>query len=141
MPSSHAQFLFFFSTFLTLFLLFRRSQPSTPSLVSTTKLILFPPALYLVAFAVAGSRIYLNYHTPKQVLVGCLAGAVCAVVWFVAVMVMRQIGIVDWVLNTRMARELCMRDLVAEMELWEAGWGVWEEKRRRVLVTNGKKSR
>ena len=140
MPSSYAQFLFFFSTSLTLFLLFRRSPSSTVSFIPNARVIL-PFALYLGAFTIAGSRVYLNYHTPKQVLVGCLAGTVCAVAWFVVMTLMRQAGFVNLILNTRIARVMCVRDLVTEMEVWEMGWIVWEEKRRKVLVINGKKSR
>jgi dolichyldiphosphatase len=85
MPSSHAQFVSFFSIFLTLFLLFRhvpkKPTPSHTPLSMAARMGFSALALSNAAL-VAWSRIYLSYHTPKQVLVGCLAGVVSAVGWF-----------------------------------------------------------
>ena len=74
MPSSHAQFVAYFSISLTLFLILRHTPPKRPipshtplSMVTRVGLSILAMAC---AFLVAWSRIYLNYHTPKQVLVG-----------------------------------------------------------------------
>ena len=83
------------------------------------------------ASAVAVSRIYLNYHTPKQVLVGCSAGGVCAVCWFIATDILRKTGWLDWVLDTELARAFRMRDLVVAEDLVDAGWARWEERRKK----------
>lgn len=135
MPSSHAQFVAFFSVSLTLFLLFRHTPK--PSSAYHTPLTLTARALLsliavLCASAVAASRIYLNYHTLKQVLVGCGAGAFSAVAWFVVMDLLRRQGWIEWTLDTQGARMLRMRDLVIEEDLAEAGWEKWEVRRTRV---------
>ena len=144
MPSSHAQFLAFYSTSLILFLLLRHR----PQAISTKSAVmesfpysLFPSAnaqrllvsgiaLVLAAF-VALSRIYLNYHTGRQVLVGCSAGALSAVTWFVFTSWLRHTGILHFVINLELCRWLRLRDLVVEEDLVESGWREWDSRSRR----------
>lgn len=142
MPSSHAQFATFFSLSLTLFLLFRH----TPLPSATHTPITFPQRVFLsglallCAGAVAASRIYLNYHTVKQVLVGSGAGAGSAVAWFIVTGILRGEGWVDWALELSVPRMLRVRDLVVEEDLAEAGWQRWEERgKKRGLDGGGKK--
>lgn len=127
MPSSHAQYAFYFATYLTLFLLLRQ----TPSPNSSPHPILLSLLLLLSASLVAYSRIYLTYHTSSQVLVGCTAGAGCALAWFCATAMARRMGVVEGVLEGEVMRWLKMRDLVVEESLEEAGWERWENRRRR----------
>ena len=91
--------------------------------------------LSLVAICAAAlisiSRVYLQYHTKKQVLVGSIAGAAFAVVWFAVTEWARRQGLVEWVLDLEIVRRARVRDLVCEEDLVEIGWQVWEEKRRR----------
>nr|AEH41552.1 PAP2 domain-containing protein [Endocarpon pusillum] len=84
MPSSHSQFVAYFSVSLSLFLLMRYvpSPSTTHSPATFTERLLLSCVACLCAAAVAVSRLYLNYHTPKQVMVGCAAGALSAVAWF-----------------------------------------------------------
>ena len=145
MPSSHAQFVIFFSISLTLFLLFRhvpkRSTPSHTPLSMAARVGLSGVALGNAAL-VAWSRTYLNYHTPKQVLVGCLAGLVSAVLWFLVTAVARQIGLIAWALDQPATRLFRMRDLVVEEDLCQAGWEKWEGKRISAQTgANGRKTR
>lgn len=137
MPSSHAQFVSFFSVSLTLFLLFRHvphpTETHTP--FSFFQRFLLSIAALASAAGVAYSRIYLNYHTPKQVLVGCAAGALFAVVWFGFTTVLRRAGWVEWLLETDLARLFRVRDLVVEEDLVDSGWARWVELRRRKFVT------
>ena len=140
MPSSHAQFVAFFSTSLTLFLLFRHTPK--PASAYHTPLTLTSRALLslmavLCATAVAASRIYLNYHTVKQVLVGCSAGAFSAVAWFLFTMLLRRHGWVEWGLFTEGANLFRMRDLVVEEDLAEAGWERWVARSRGGSDGNG----
>lgn len=143
MPSSHAQFVIFFSLYLSFFLLFRH-RPA-PSDTHTPTTLLERLALSILACICAGtvaaSRVYLNYHTPKQVLAGCTAGAVIAVVWFLFTVFLRRYHWVDWALDHPLARFLRMRDLVVTEDLADAGWGRWESKRkaRRGIVNGGLK--
>jgi dolichyldiphosphatase len=145
MPSSHAQFVTFFSLSLTFFLLFRHvPKPPTPShtpLSMVARVGLSGLAL-VNAGLVAWSRIYLSYHTPKQVMVGCVAGAVTAVGWFLVTTVVRKIGLLAWILDQYPTRMFRMRDLVIEEDLCQAGWEKWEESKRLSSASaNGKKSR
>ncbi|KAL1303976.1 hypothetical protein AAFC00_000422 [Neodothiora populina] len=136
MPSSHAQFVAFFSVSLTLFLLLRHN-PHAPGASSThiptsvfERLVLSVLVLG-GAFAVAQSRIYLNYHTPKQVLVGCAAGTVFALVWFGVTTYLRRAGWVEWALDFAVARYFRIRDLVVNEDLVDAGWERWQQRRQK----------
>ncbi|KZF21377.1 dolichyldiphosphatase [Xylona heveae TC161] len=148
MPSSHAQFVTFFSMSLTFFLLFRHVPnpgsssssssfshgPASPSSASSFAERALLSLLALVsAAAVAASRIYLNYHTPKQVIVGCLAGVFCAIFWFLFTSYLRQAGWIDWALDLQWAKMARMRDLIVNEDLVDAGWDKWQTKRRRKL--------
>ncbi|KAK3937676.1 phosphatidic acid phosphatase type 2/haloperoxidase [Diplogelasinospora grovesii] len=172
MPSSHAQFVFFWAIALALFLLVRHSptssskpQPpssstpsSTPSSIPAHTPTPSPPqdvtptwvakveryahqpwsllerslaslcALVLAAL-VAWSRIYLGYHTPRQVLVGCVAGILSAVGWFGITYIVRRAGLLQWALELPPARWLRIRDLAVEEDLCQAGWEKWEVRR------------
>ena len=143
MPSSHAQFLAFYSTSLILFLLLRH-RPQTISAKFLAKesfpYSLYPSAnvqrflvsgiaLVLAAF-VALSRIYLKYHTGRQVLVGCSAGALSAVTWFLFTSWLRHTGLLHLVINLELCRWLRLRDLVVEEDLVESGWREWDNRTR-----------
>ncbi len=94
------------------------------------------------AVLVAASRVYLNYHTPKQVIVGSIAGTSFAIIWFGLTEWARRIGLVESVLELDIVRMARIRDLLCEEDLVEVGWRVWEEKRRRRRLGNiGKKIR
>lgn len=145
MPSSHAQFVAYFSISLMLFLIFRHIPPKFPPASHTplnmlTRLGLSTLAIGCAAL-VAWSRIYLNYHTPKQVLVGCAAGALSAVLWFIVTTMIRRTGLLAWTLDTSVVRIFRVRDLVIEEDLCQAGWEKWEERRslKRRERANGKK--
>ncbi|KAJ5033353.1 uncharacterized protein L3040_008471 [Drepanopeziza brunnea f. sp. 'multigermtubi'] len=131
MPSSHAQFVAFFSLSLALFLLVRH-VPKKPTPSHTPLSMASRVTLSGLAFANAGlvswSRIYLNYHTPKQVIVGYLAGLASALLWFIVTTVVRQTGLLGWILNQYPTRLFRMRDLVVEEDLCQAGWEKWEQK-------------
>lgn len=144
MPSSHAQFVAFFSVTLSLFLLFRHVPHPTETHTPFTfagRLVLSLLALTSAA-AVAVSRIYLSYHTQKQVLVGCACGAVFALVWFGLTTYLRRAGWIEWALSTWIARAFRVRDLVVQEDLVDSGWARWEERRKRQdFRLQGKKSR
>ena len=147
MPSSHAQFVAYFSTFLTLFLLFRH-DPHRHAHASSTHIpipywqrVMISVASMVCAGAVAQSRVYLHYHTPRQVYVGVGVGVACAMAWFIATDLARRYGLVDWLLEQPLARWVRLRDLVVNEDLVDAGWERWERRRRNLLdnqVANGK---
>jgi len=130
---------------LTLFLLFRHTPPKTPTPLHQPLTLPLRVLLSVLAIcgaaAVAWSRTYLNYHTGKQVMVGFAAGAVSAVLWFLATSILRKSGLLEWSLGTPVARHFRMRDLVVEEDLCQAGWEKWEKKRSAVQNSNNKKRR
>lgn len=133
MPSSHAQFLAFFSVYLTLFLLFRHSPHPSDTHTPTTlnQRIALAVWSFLFAAIVCASRVYLSYHTVNQVLVGCFAGAITALAWFAVTGVARQCGWIQWALDRRELTMLRIRDLVIEEDLAESGWERWTVVKRR----------
>ncbi|KAL4898618.1 phosphatidic acid phosphatase type 2/haloperoxidase [Aspergillus ambiguus] len=138
MPSSHAQFMTYFAIYLGLFLLSRHAaNPSSPSALSFCMRSVLAIGISIAAAAVSISRIYLNYHTPRQVLAGCAAGVVCALAWFSITGLLRAHGWIDWILDLELARFFRVRDLVVSEDLTEAGWQRWESKRRLRRRGNG----
>ncbi|KIW79375.1 hypothetical protein Z517_05987 [Fonsecaea pedrosoi CBS 271.37] len=132
MPSSHSQFVAFFAISFSLFLIFRHvPDPSASySPTSLTQRVILSMLACIGAGAVAASRVYLNYHTPKQVWVGVAAGAVFAVIWFLFTSCLRHYGWLDWALESWTCRRLRVRDLIVTEDIQDAGWGRWEERRK-----------
>ncbi|KAH7228940.1 hypothetical protein BKA60DRAFT_590031 [Fusarium oxysporum] len=112
MPSSHAQFVAFWSVSLALFLLVRHK----------------PPHVHQV-------RAESGLHRPWSVLervavvVGSVAGVISALGWFLIVAAVRQTGWLNWALETPLARAFRVRDLVTEEDMCQAGWEKWEKRR------------
>ncbi|RAL08334.1 phosphatase PAP2 family protein [Aspergillus homomorphus CBS 101889] len=132
MPSSHAQFMAFFAVYAGLFLVLRHS-PVLARPAATVHFgirALLSLVLCIGAGAVAISRVYLNYHTPKQVLAGSGAGVLCAIAWFFVTRQVRILGWVDWVLDLKVSKFFRLRDLVVSEDLVEAGWQHSEAKRK-----------
>ncbi|KAL6902316.1 hypothetical protein ACP4OV_005192 [Aristida adscensionis] len=74
-PSSHAQYTFFFATYLSLIALRR---PRVRFLASLT---------WPLAFLTMLSRVYLGYHSVPQVCAGAVVGLVFGAIWY-------------WIVNT-----------------------------------------
>ena len=135
MPSSHAQFVAFFAVYLTLFLIFRHAPNSANQ--SILFRMVASLGITLGASAVAVSRIYLTYHTVRQVLAGCAVGAVFALFWFTFTGLLRSYGWIDWALEHSIVRLLRIRDLVVSEDLAEAGWQRWEAQHKIRRSENG----
>ncbi|CEL01704.1 Putative PAP2 domain protein [Aspergillus calidoustus] len=138
MPSSHAQFVSFFAVYMGLFLLFRQS--SSPANQGPISRAIASLGIALAATAVAVSRIYLTYHTPRQVLAGCAVGVVFALAWFQFTGLLRSYGWIEWGLDHSTARFFRLRDLVVSEDLAEAGWQRWETRRKAKRSENGGRS-
>ncbi|KAL8910434.1 MAG: hypothetical protein Q9171_004272 [Xanthocarpia ochracea] len=140
MPSSHAQFVVFFCMYLTLFLLFRHSPHPSDTHTPTTlnERLLLAAWSFVFAAMVCASRVYLQYHTVNQVLVGSLVGAVTAIAWFGVTTIARRHGWIQWALESRELTMLRVRDLVVEEDLAESGWERWKNvsKRRHLGLIN-----
>ncbi|OOF91182.1 hypothetical protein ASPCADRAFT_211466 [Aspergillus carbonarius ITEM 5010] len=132
MPSSHSQFMAYFAVYAGLFLIYRHNPALTQSgaMLHFWVRVFIALVLCIGAGAVAISRVYLNYHTPRQILAGCGAGVVCAFSWFFVTRLLRIHGWVDWALDLEVVRFFRVRDLVVSEDLVEAGWQRWEAKRK-----------
>lgn len=64
----------------------------------------------VAAGVVSMSRVYLRYHTPRQVAIGAGIGAVLGVAWYVFIMVLRYTGWVDWALRITPMEMLWFKD-------------------------------
>ena len=130
MPSFHAQFAGFFSTYLFLFFLLHPQtphpisniglwkgtmptwvphlalQPPVESALSPTAMLWLVclPTLTVFAPAVSASRVVLRQHTVKQVLAGHTLGVCWAAVWFVFAQVCRDLGVVVWLSELWLAK-------------------------------------
>lgn len=103
MPSSHSQFMWFFATYMFLFLWVRLRHISYTNtvwiwiwktgitgaclvatiVVCVSRFVNF--LLYLISLLnilFSNQRIYLQYHTMSQVIIGALLGSVLGVLWF-----------------------------------------------------------
>lgn len=135
MPSSHSQYVAFFSAYICLFLLIRHvpSKRTSPDSSPAT----FSQRLIVSVLACAGatlviySRVYLRYHTKKQVLVGAALGVGFAIAWFVFTKCLRSLGLLDSVLDCELARLARVRDLMTTEDFAEAGWVRWRRDRER----------
>jgi len=81
MPSSHSQFVWFFSIYMFLFIWIRLQH------ITNTKSVWFSKTIvslgcFAAALIVTVSRIYLLYHTVSQVAVGALIGSLLGLLWF-----------------------------------------------------------
>ena len=139
MPSSHSQFVAFFSLSLALFLLFRHQTTHHSSYRPSTFVERLSVAILacICAVCVAASRVYLSYHTPKQVWIGFGAGLAFASVWFLLTTYLRSAGWIDWALDLEISRMLRVRDLILTEDLQDAGWGRWEERRKAERASSG----
>ena len=132
MPSSHSQFVAFFSLSLSFFLLFRHQTAHHTSYRPSTFIQRLSVSILacFCAISVAASRVYLSYHTPRQVWIGFGAGLAFAVVWFLFTTYLRSAGWIDWGLDLELSRLLRFRDLILTEDLQDAGWGRWEDRRK-----------
>lgn len=86
MPSSHAQFIWFFCIYITCFIVIRcQHLINNNSVISTLWKVVIVVSCITLAVLVSVARIYLNYHTTAQVIVGGLVGTCFGGIWFTIV--------------------------------------------------------
>ncbi|SMN22474.1 similar to Saccharomyces cerevisiae YGR036C CAX4 Dolichyl pyrophosphate (Dol-P-P) phosphatase with a luminally oriented active site in the ER [Maudiozyma saulgeensis] len=104
MPSAHSQFVGFFFSYWTLKMWLQwGKQPPSNLFISTSCLLIF-------TLMVCGSRIYLLYHTIEQVTLGYVIGIFNGIAYFIAVGIVRQLGIMDWILTWPLAKAVYLTD-------------------------------
>ncbi|CAB4026292.1 Dolichyldiphosphatase 1 [Paramuricea clavata] len=84
MPSSHAAFVAFFTTYTLFFVYVRLPSPSSEFIDNLWRHLTSLGLLCLTA-AVSFGRVYLHYHTLHQVLWGLALGLCFGIVWFLIV--------------------------------------------------------
>ncbi|EFA78404.1 dolichyldiphosphatase 1 [Heterostelium album PN500] len=113
MPSSHSQFMFFFATLMTLFLIRRRIKICQ---YLRSVIIIF---LYFLAIMVAYSRYHLYYHTAKQVIFGSIVGMILAPIYFCLVEFIFVPHIFPLLINSSIGRYFYLRDTSSIENLME----------------------
>ncbi|KAI4498110.1 hypothetical protein M0802_006934 [Mischocyttarus mexicanus] len=82
MPSNHAQFMWFFTTYAILFIYVRLHHNSNSTISERFWRIIIITSCIIAAVLVSYGRIYLQYHSISQVLCGLIVGASLGVIWF-----------------------------------------------------------
>ncbi|KAJ8961196.1 hypothetical protein NQ318_008879, partial [Aromia moschata] len=82
MPSSHAQFVWFFATYVIYFVFIRLHHMNNNTIIENLSKFLIISSSLIMAILVCISRIYLEYHTFWQVLCGAVVGILFATFWF-----------------------------------------------------------
>lgn len=104
MPSAHSQFMGFFCMYTSLRYCLRWKG------LTRRKRLLGIMVVTTLATCVCFSRVYLQYHTPGQVLVGFAVGLCTGSTYFLVVGLLRELKVIDWVLTWRIAQWLYVKD-------------------------------
>jgi len=94
------------------------------------------------AAMVCTSRLYLRYHTQRQVLTGVGIGVILGIAWHITIIILRRTGWVDWILRLRIVEMLWFKDGdigSLEHDLHEE-WLEWRQQRDKELQKKGKTS-
>ncbi|XP_075213036.1 dolichyldiphosphatase 1-like [Lycorma delicatula] len=84
MPSAHSQFMWFFTSYVIYFVCIRlHHMNNNTTLENVWKTVIISSCVSL-AVIVSFSRVYLQYHTWRQVLYGAIVGFLFGSVWFAA---------------------------------------------------------
>ena len=124
MPSAHSQFSCFYASYLTFWLLFRATQ------IPLWNRLLRIAGLLTLALSVSYSRVYLTYHSNAQVLVGMALGTTLGALWMFAVSFFRYIGLVDFVLDLKIAEWFYIKDTALQSKSYIADeYARWKSQR------------
>ncbi|XP_011689182.1 PREDICTED: dolichyldiphosphatase 1-like isoform X1 [Wasmannia auropunctata] len=81
MPSTHAQFMWFFAAYATLFIYFRLNYNCT--IVERFWRTIVAIGCIVTAILVTYGRVYLLYHSNTQIFCGALIGIALGAAWFI----------------------------------------------------------
>ncbi|KAG0259877.1 Dolichyldiphosphatase 1 [Mortierella polycephala] len=122
MPSSHSQFMAYFSTYVAILMYRRGVAPGAviPHIVSG--LVIFWSGMVIY------SRVHLFYHTWQQVVAGTICGCLFAVgYYYITNRILRPMGLFAWVVNHPWARSLYIRDTDMVDDLAQFDWEMWQQ--------------
>ncbi|XP_060517018.1 dolichyldiphosphatase 1-like [Cylas formicarius] len=109
MPSSHAQFVWFFATYIIYFVVIRLHHMNNNTIIENVSKFFILSSSLLLAIVVCISRVYLQYHTVWQVLCGALVGIIFATFWF-ALTYLVFTPLFPQVVSWRISEMLLLRD-------------------------------
>ncbi|KYM86086.1 PREDICTED: dolichyldiphosphatase 1-like [Atta cephalotes] len=107
MPSTHAQFMWFFAAYATLFIYFRLNYNCTVTERVWRTIVAI--GCIVTALLVTYSRVYLLYHSNTQVIWGTLIGIILGLAWFI-IMHMILTPFFPIVVSWRISEFLLLRD-------------------------------
>lgn len=148
MPSSHAQFIWYFAVYGTIYLwtCIRIENDVLKALLSIALLTVAALVSYSrqvsakqnnrnrLTHTLVADRIYLGYHSLPQIIVGSAVGSAFAIVWFRLVeRRLRQTGLIDRLLDLPISKRLYLRDMrfIDNVARWE--YTQWQQERVKVL--------
>jgi len=104
MPSSHTQFMFFFTTYFLLFLFTKvkfRSFMGKP---------LYVVSILSLTASVAYGRLVMNMHTVDQVLVGAAFGTLIGTLWYLIYVLLNHYHVFSFIEELSIAKYFYIRD-------------------------------
>ncbi|CCE83061.1 Piso0_002836 [Millerozyma farinosa CBS 7064] len=104
MPSAHAQFMGFFAGYFSSIVLRKINHLSRRQKIAGVFI------LQALGISVSFSRVYLKYHTTFQVIVGNTLGYTLGIFYYIASSIIRDVGIVDWVLDWPIVKFFYVKD-------------------------------
>ncbi|CDK26185.1 unnamed protein product [Kuraishia capsulata CBS 1993] len=106
MPSAHSQFMGFLSFYfiLKVWLQWENIRYNRTYKVCGTLALLFSAAVVVM------SRLYLEYHSVNQVIVGYLFGGLLGCGYFCVISIARTVGFIRWITSWRFCQLLQVRD-------------------------------
>lgn len=85
MPSSHSQFMWFFASYMLYFTFIRLQYANSKAFKEFFWKVAGAVLCIAIACIVSYSRIFLQYHTWKQVIYGALFGIIIGTIWFIII--------------------------------------------------------
>lgn len=110
MPSNHSQFMSFFATYVLLFVFIRLPPFNQNAFLERFWRLLLISGTWLVSLLVCYSRVYLQYHSWAQVLVGILIGLGTGALWFAFTQLCLSPLVFPRVVGWRVSELLLLRD-------------------------------
>ncbi|XP_076241469.1 dolichyldiphosphatase 1 [Calliopsis andreniformis] len=109
MPSTHAQFIWFFVAYVILFICIRLHYNNNSNISERFWRIAIIVTCIIIAVLVTYSRVYLLYHTISQVICGAFVGIILGAIWFIITHVILT-PIFPIIVSWRISEYLLLRD-------------------------------